>query len=159
MPIVCFCCSQEDHQAGMCSAQMPQMVLVTLTPLKLKKPPKKGKEKLWAVTQIVENSPPENGEDGTPAKEEPLMVLYNSEREGEDNLMVSGPVNHFEVKVSIKAPHSGTKGVVKAFIDSGSSHCLISQTMVQKLGLQVRKLKKSMKFEHGLLIGGRAGLT
>lgn len=31
------------------------------------------------------------------------MVLYNSESEGEDDPMVSGPVNHLEVKVSLQA--------------------------------------------------------
>lgn len=47
------------------------------------------------------------------------MTLYNSDREGEDDAMVSGPVNHFAAKVDIAAPHSEAKGMVKALIDSG----------------------------------------
>lgn len=58
-----------------------------------------------------------------------------------------GLVNLLAAKVDIMASCSGARGVVKALIDSGCTRCLISQVTVQKLGLQVRKLRKPMKFE------------
>lgn len=47
--------------------------------------------------------------------------------------------------------------VVKALIVLGCTHCLISQATVWSLGLHVRKLMKSMKFDQidGTLMGGR----
>lgn len=61
MPIMFFCCGQEDHQAAICPVPTAQMVTVIPNPSKLKKPPKTGKEKLRTVTQVIEDSPPESG--------------------------------------------------------------------------------------------------
>lgn len=86
------------------------------------------------------------------------MILYDRESEGKDVPMVSGPVNQLEVRVDTKASREGARGMVKALIDSGCSCYLISQAVVQRLGLHVRKLKKPVKFEQvdGMLIGGKA---
>lgn len=70
------------------------------------------------------------------------MVFYDSNSEGEDDPMVSGPVNHLKAKVDIAASHSGARGVLNAFLDSGCTHCLIGQATVWKLELHVRELKK-----------------
>lgn len=110
------------------------------------------------AAQVIEFSPPESEGEGTPTEEELMMTLYDSDSEGEDNPMVSGPVKPFAAKVDIVASRSGARGVVKALINSGCTRCLISQPTVRNLGLRVRKLKQPMKFEHvdGTLVGGLA---
>lgn len=110
------------------------------------------------AAQVVEVSPSESEGKGTLAEEEPPMMLYDSESEIEDDPMVSGPVDHLEVRVDIAASCSGVKGVVKALIDLGRTRCLISQAAVHRLGLHARKLKNPVKFEQvdGTLIGGKA---
>lgn len=49
------------------------------------------------------------------------MTLYDSEREEEDDPMVSVSVNHFEVRVDIGASRSGARGLVSDLIDSGNT--------------------------------------
>lgn len=63
------------------------------------------------------------------------MTLYDSKSLGEDDPMVSGPVNHCEIRVGIKASRSGVSGVVKGLIGSGCFCLLISQATLQRLGL------------------------
>ncbi|KAK9399581.1 hypothetical protein NXF25_012600 [Crotalus adamanteus] len=71
----------------MCLAPAPHMTLATSAPAKLKKLPKKGKEKSCTAIRVIKDSPLGSGGDRTLIKEVPQMVLYDSESEGEDDPM------------------------------------------------------------------------
>lgn len=62
---------------------------------------------MQAECQVVEVSPPKSEGEGTPATEDLQLNLYESESEGEDGLMVSGPVHSLTAQVDIVVIHSG----------------------------------------------------
>lgn len=71
-------------------------------------------------------SHPLNEGERTLPEEDLQLNLYESEREGEDDPMVSETNSPLSAKVEVVVPSSGAKGVIKALIDSGCIRFLVS---------------------------------
>uniref|UniRef100_A0A2H6N3G1 Uncharacterized protein n=1 Tax=Micrurus carvalhoi TaxID=3147026 RepID=A0A2H6N3G1_9SAUR len=73
-----------------------------------------------------------------------------------DDPMVSKPIQPFILPVTLwkKRTEQGIK--VGALIDSGCTRCLVTKAVVDKIGLNLIKLKVPIKFEQvdGSILGG-----
>lgn len=81
---------------------------------------------------------PSNKEEGTPAEEDHQPVPYESNNEGESDLMVSGAIHPFSIPVTIVAHKLGAQGELEVLIDSGCTRCLMSMLMVLRLEIRLR---------------------
>lgn len=84
----------------------------------------------------MEVSPPSSKGKETPTPVKPSLVFYESDSEGENNLMVNGAIAPFTAQVEIMVPHSETRGDFNTMIDSGCTRYLVSLQTVEKLGLE-----------------------
>ncbi|XP_060539018.1 uncharacterized protein LOC132709560 [Pantherophis guttatus] len=93
---------------------------------------------------------------GIPDERDQFPEPYDTEDEGEDDPMVSGPVHPFLFPIRLTAPKTGAQETFQALIDSGSTRCLINLPTVLKLGIRAKQLKQPIRFEQvdGSLVGG-----
>lgn len=85
--------------------------------------------------QVGEVSSPSSEGEGTPTEEDQKPAPYESNDEGEEDLMVSGAVCPFSILLRIVVPKTGDQGDLEALIDSGCTHWLMSMPMVLRLGI------------------------
>lgn len=76
-------------------------------PAKQKKSPKKRREKLNVVHQVIEVSSPSSEGEGTVAKEEQQLSLYESQGKREDIPLVNGTISPLSIPMKIVVPKLG----------------------------------------------------
>lgn len=96
--------------------------------------------------QVVEFTPPFIEEEGTLTPTKMGPVVYESESEGEDDLMVSGPIIPMTARVKVMMASLGSKEILLALLDSGCTRFLVSPQLIEKLGMRLRKLKNPIAF-------------
>lgn len=79
--------------------------------------------------------------------EEYPWLPYDSDDEGEQDLMVSATIRPFMVMVSLTALRLGVRGMFEALIDSRCTWCLISLSAVTELEVRTWRLAKPLWFK------------
>lgn len=98
---------------------------------KPKKPERKTKERIKVAQQVVKVSPPFGEGERTPISENPGLVFYENDSEGEDAPMINGSISSMTPKVKIFLPSSGLKETLTALLGSGCTRCVISLPTVK----------------------------
>lgn len=66
------------------------------------------------------------------------MPTLEGDSGGDDNLQESGPVILMVAQVELLVAFSGHKGTMTTLLDSGCTRCLVSPSIVEKLGMCLR---------------------
>lgn len=88
-------------------APKTMMTLKVPSPEKTKTTLKEEREKTWVAHQVIETSPTTSEGEGTLTVGKAQLTLYESNSEGENDLIVSGAITPFTAWVEIIVPHSG----------------------------------------------------
>lgn len=127
---------EEGHQAADYRAShLPQKA--TSEPAKMPgKPSQKTREMALEGVEVDEITPSsDNG-----ARIPTASLRSNTD----DNPLVSRPITPVTIPIELVVTFLGRKGNLVALLDSGHTRCLVSPSLVEKSGLQLRELKVQM---------------
>lgn len=84
------------------------------------------------------------------------LVAYDSKEEAAEDPMLSEPICLFAIPIVLMGPQTGHCVEYNALINSGCICCLISRSVVMKVGIRVRQLANPVQFKQvdGSLLRG-----
>lgn len=150
----CFKCGQEGHQAAECKTGFSAKKASPTPVGKTTEAQPWARKMALKRVEVVKFTPLAKKAERTPTPTDDDQGLTDAD--SDDDPLVSGPVTPVTILIELSFPKSGLKANLRVLLDSGCTRCLVNPALVEKLGIQLRRLKVLIAFcqLNGSVTGG-----